>query len=94
MVKYAENIRLHDSEIGSSPYAGVFSYESEVIKHEFVKNSGDSSCLSTSLSFSLNSSLRDVLSRVAKAARRHIEVKDRPSPNFKMCDHGKMADVA
>ena len=94
MLKYAETVRYHGSELDSSPYAGVFSYESEVIKHEFVKNSGDSSCLSTSLSFSLNSSLRDVLSRVAKAVRRHIEVKDGPSPNFKMCDHGKRADVA
>ena len=94
MLKYAETVRYHGSELDSSPYAGVFSYESEVIKHEFVKNSGDWSCLSTSLSFSLNSSLRDVLSRVAKVARHHIEVKDGPSPNFKMCDHGKRADVA
>jgi ATPase family associated with various cellular activities (AAA) len=73
-------------------YAGVFGWESDVLKHEFVQNSGNFSCLSTALSFSLNLSLREVLDRISKVIRGLFF--NREYVAFKMCDHGKRADVA
>lgn len=90
---YAAMIRPHGSELGSGEYAGVFSYESEVIKHEFVKRSGDFDVLTTSLSFSMNMSLNSVLTRVRLAVHDSIPAEGSepcPPPPFKVCDHGRM----
>jgi ATPase family associated with various cellular activities (AAA) len=76
-------------------YAGVFGWESDVLKHEFVKNSGELEVLASSLSFSLNMSLNSVLNRVKRVVHDSIAASDEPKspPPFKACDHGKRSDV-